>query len=148
MDEKELLQVKMRFSQLLDSNGMRKTPERYEVLDAIYSSNQMLGVKELLSILKERRFRVSRATLYNVLGLLCEWQFAVKMQLKSGRVVYGKYEGDTPKLFIQCVKCNEMFEINSDIWSQLIDECGNKYGFSLENQKVLLQGLCCKCKKH
>ena len=70
MDEKELSQVKMRFTQLLDSNGMRKTPERYEVLDAICSSDEMLGVKELLSVLDDRRFRISRATLYNVLNLL------------------------------------------------------------------------------
>lgn len=148
MDEKVLLQVKNRFTQSLEDNGMRKTPERYEVLDAIYSSDQMLGVKELLAILTMRRFRVSRATLYNVLNLLCEWKFVQKMQLKSGRVVYGKYDEDFPKLFVQCVKCDEIFEVDLGVWSQLIGECSNKYGFYIENQKVLLQGLCCKCKKH
>ena len=148
MSQNELSQVKMRFTQLLDSNGMRKTPERYEVLDAIYSSQQMLGVKELFSLLNNRKFRISRATLYNVLNLLCDWQFVIKMQLKSGRVVYGRYETNASMLFVQCKKCGEIVDVKLDIWRQLLSECEDKYGFKIENQKVLVQGLCYKCKKH
>lgn len=126
---------------------MRNTPERMAVLELIYDSDTMYSVRELLQGLEQKRFRISRATLYNVLDLLCEWNLAVRMQLDKGYVVYGKADNNSPQLVLQCVACGKFFNVELPVWQSLINECRSEYGFVLENQKVLGRGLCKKCKK-
>ena len=57
----------------LQKHGHRKTPERYAVLDSIYSIKGHFGVDELYHYMEtESKFRVSRATLYNTIVLLTD----------------------------------------------------------------------------
>ena len=56
------------FSEYLKENKCRRTPERFAVLDAIYSMNGSFEIKELMDHLEEeKKFRVSRATIYNTI---------------------------------------------------------------------------------
>ena len=54
-------------NKFLKSDNHRKTPERYAVLDAIYSMDSLFTMDALNEALNEKRFRVSRATLYKSL---------------------------------------------------------------------------------
>ena len=63
--------VKQILTEYLQKNGHRKTPERYAILDTIYSIKGHFDVDELYSYMAEKeKFRVSRATLYNTIILL------------------------------------------------------------------------------
>ncbi len=139
--------IREQFEQRIKRAGMRNTPERLAVLDAIYKSDTMLGVRELLYRIEQQRFRISRATLYNVLDLLCDWGYVVRMQLNEGFVVYGKADSAKPQLVLQCVSCGKLSKVESPIWQALIEDCHKECGFVWENQKVLVRGLCNKCKK-
>lgn len=146
--EMDIQQIMERFTILLQGKGMRKTQERYAVLQAIYTSPEMLSAKDILEYLSKRRFRISRSSLYNILSLLLEWRFVEKMVLCNGTVLYGKLEERRQTVAFQCTKCGKLTSIDSEDWSRFIANCCDKYGFELENQKLLLQGLCLKCKKH
>ena len=51
------------FTEYLKENKCRCTPERYAILDAIYSINGSFEIPDLLKLLEEKKkFRVSRAT--------------------------------------------------------------------------------------
>ena len=57
--------VKEMLNEYLERLGHRKTPERYAILDAVYSISGHFDIDTLYEYLeKECRFRVSRATLY------------------------------------------------------------------------------------
>ena len=146
--EMDIQQIMERFTILLQGKGMRKSQERYAVLQAIYTSSEMLSAKDILEYLSKRRFRISRSSLYNILSLLLEWRFVEKMVLCNGTVLYGKLEERRQTVAFQCTKCGKLTSIDSEDWSRFIVNCCDKYGFELENQKLLLQGLCLKCKKH
>ena len=61
------------FSEYLKENKCRRTPERFAVLDAIYSMNGSFEIKELMDHLEEeKKFRVSRATIYNTITMLIQ----------------------------------------------------------------------------
>ena len=81
MSEKMKAQAREILDQYLESNQHRKTPERYAVLDAVYSIDGHFTLEELDAELTKRNFRVSRATLYNTMHLFIERIYAEMLKL-------------------------------------------------------------------
>ena len=120
------------FTRYLAEKKLRKTEERYAILECICSFPGHFDMCLLHQKLEEMNFHVSRATVYNTVDVLVDSGLIVRHQL-------------TAHLHLICMKCGAIREqkdatLKKDVGALKISR------FTPEYHALYIYGLCSKCK--
>jgi len=137
-------QIKARFSDYLRKKKQRSTPERYALLDYIYSNEGYFSAEQLYDALKET-CRVSLTTVYNNLNILIECNLVVRHNFGGQNAFFERALYETPRHYIVCCKCG-MVKAFTDKKIKLSVEQKNFASFKPSHWSLYIYGECKKCK--
>lgn len=113
MKENVKATVRSILTNYLEQNSLRKTPERFAILDAVYGFDNHFTLEELSERLNdEERFPVSRATLYNTLKLFLELRLVIRHRFQGTTKYEACYDNDSHCHQV-CTMCGKVTEFKS-----------------------------------
>lgn len=128
----------------LEMNNHRKTPERYAILNAVYSTNGHFTLDELGEKLAvEYKFPVSRATLYNTLNLFMELRLVIRHRFQGSTKYEACYDNNS-HCHQMCTVCGKVCEVFSPEISEAIDNLHLKR-FRKDGFTLYIYGICSTC---
>lgn len=136
-------EVRERLDTFIKAKGLRHTPQRDAIVDAIFASDEHFTADELWERLRGAGVRTSRATVYRTLSLLTEAGLLQEIELGDGQTTYDPNFLNRPTHnHLVCVDCGKVIEFE-DEHLEVLNECiTRRLGFRAVKQSLRIEACC------
>lgn len=133
----------------LKANGMRRTPERFALLERVFSTGGHFYVDALCEAMELEGYHVSRSTAYATMQLFLDAGLVRRHQFGNQPAQYERaLPGDAKShLHLVCTVCGRVREVRDTVLTA--DLCGRNYaGFKAYSCALYVYGICGRCQRH
>ena len=143
--QQQFEEVRNIFSAYLENKELRKTNERFTILEEIYLRDDHFDAESLYEDLMRKKVNVSRATVYNTLDLMVACDLVKKHQFGKNQAQYEKSYGYKQHDHIICVDCKKVVEFCDPRIQQIKSMMGELLNFKITHHSLNMYGICGNC---
>ena len=147
--ENDFQQAKQAFEDYIRQNGLRSTPEREEIIRAVFQLKAHFSVAQVAEVVRRGGGKTSLTTIYRNMGHLL--RAGLVNEVGCGACgdgqVYEHVFRDRHHDHLRCVHCGRVVEFEEEAIEVLQKHVAEKYGFRLVRHYLDLQGVCPECDK-
>jgi Fur family ferric uptake transcriptional regulator len=129
------------FRRFLKRTGLKFTPERAVILDAVLSKEGVFEADQLLYEMRNAGHRVSKATIYRTLKHLREARIVNEVLLDSKQAHYQLSFGREPKGHLFCVETSRVVEFATQELNALAERICKEHGFEKISYRFVIYGI-------
>lgn len=133
-----------KFRSYLESHNLRKTPERFALLEKAMTLSGHFGVDELYEVMDKDGFHVSKATIYSTMELLVDCGLLDRHLFGSRRTCYEVSKKNHSHLV--CTICGKIREIEESEMEGIPSHIDLE-GFQPTYYSTMIYGICKDCQK-
>lgn len=134
-----------KFREYIKEKGLRNTPERELIIEEIFSNHDHFDADSLFLRLRNKKKRVSKASVYRTIPLLIECGLIKEVFFEDGHLHYEHIYGHKHHCHLRCICCGSILEFADDEILHLQNEIGRKYDFAVTSHRFELLGYCSQC---
>jgi Fur family ferric uptake transcriptional regulator len=131
----------------LREQGLRRTPEREEVLREIFEVHGHFDVDGIYLRLRGRGSKVSKASIYRTLPLFMACGLIREVDFEDGHWHYEHIYGHAHHSHLRCLGCGEILEFEEPALKLLEEQLARAYGYLIKGHRLQVLGLCTTCRQ-
>ena len=135
------------FREYIRQRGLRRTPEREQILEEIFMIHGHFDVDELYLRLKDKGSKVSKASIYRVLPLMIDCGLVREVDYNDGHWHYEHIYGHAHHSHLRCLRCGEILEFEEPTLDLLEEQLGREYGYRIKGYQLQVHGFCATCQE-
>ncbi|WP_128544460.1 Fur family transcriptional regulator [Larkinella soli] len=145
-ESRSLLDIaRARLEEQLQGRGLRRSAERFAILEEVYSRDDHFDAEDLFQAMIAKNYHLSRATVYNTLDVLADCNLVLRHRFGEDDKTRTRFEKSLRRQqhgHLICTICHRVKEFCDPRLQLIKTQVGDAFEFQIEAHSLVFYGEC------